>query len=186
MKTLFTVVVALALASSFTGTSAAAVHEATPCCWEVLFREGTLGCGPLGPTRGTVLYADGKHPRLKARLQGVIWKGKTFHDDGTFINRWLGGVQAVSAAICVEPSWLDGQPCLVMQYAPDARVFGNVRDELRQIGPNMWLGRSYDAPTRQPKNWFVLRGRVKSVAPPPLEKSRGPRLSCRPPSGLHE
>src|SRR5207248_2293460 len=84
---------------------------------------------PLGPTRGTVLYADGKHPRLTARLQGVVWKGKTFHGDGTFTNRWLGGVHAVSAGVCVEPSWLDGRPCLVMQYAPDAPVFGNVRDE---------------------------------------------------------
>jgi hypothetical protein len=102
---------------------------------------------------------DGKHPRLKARLQGVVWKGKTFHGDGTFTNRWLGGVHAVSAGVCVEPSWLDGQPCLVMQYAPDAPVFGNVRDELRQIAPDVWLGRSYDAATGHPKNWFVLRGK---------------------------
>jgi len=159
MKTLLTAVVALVLASPFAGRSAAARREATPCCWEALFREGTLGCGPVGPTRGTVLYADGKRPLLKARMQGVVWKGKNFHDDGTFTNRWLGGVQAVSAGTCVEPSWLDGQPCLVMQYSPDARVFGNVRDELRQIGPSEWLGRSFDAPTRQPKNWFVLRGK---------------------------
>ena len=57
----------------------------------------------------------------------------------------------------MEESWLDGRPCLVMQYAPDAPVFGNVRDELRQIAPGVWLGRSYDAATGHPKNWFVLR-----------------------------
>src|SRR5262245_38296328 len=159
MKTLLSAVAVLALVSSVAGPAAAARHEATPCCWEALFRQGTLGCGPLGPTRGTVLYADGKRPLLKARLQGVVWKGKTFHGDGTFTNRWLGGVQAVSADTCVEPSWLDGQPCLVMQYAPDAPVFGNVRDELRQIAPDVWLGRSYDVVTGHPKHWFVLRGR---------------------------
>jgi len=162
MKTLLAAVVALALVSltSAKAPSAAALHEATPCCWEALFRQGALGCGPpRGDTRGTVLYADGKHPRLKARLQGVVWKGKTFHGDGTFTNRWLGGVHAVSAGVRVEPSWLDGQPCLVMQYAPDAPVFGNVRDELRQIAPDVWLGRSYDVGTGHPKNWFVLRGK---------------------------
>jgi hypothetical protein len=141
------------------GQSAAARHDATPGCYEALFRQGAVGCGPLGPTRGTVLYADGQHPRLKARLQGVVWKGKTFHGDGTFTNRWLGGVHAVSADVCVEPSWLDGQPCLVMQYAPDAPVFGNVRDELRQIAPDVWLGRSYDGATGHLKNWFMLCGK---------------------------
>src|SRR5262245_25430940 len=97
MKPLLVAVVALA-SPVLAGAPAAALREATPCCWEALFRQGTLGCGPVGPTRGTVLYADGKHPRLKARLQGFVWKGKTFHGDGTITNRWLGGVHAVSAA----------------------------------------------------------------------------------------
>jgi hypothetical protein len=160
MKPLFAAVATLALASrTLAGPPAGSLHEATPCCWESLFRQGALGCGPVGPTRGAVLYADGKHPRLKAHLQGVVWKGKTFHCDGTFTNRWLGGIQAVSAGVHVEPSWLDGQPCLVMQYAADAHVFGNVRDELREIAPDVWLGHSYDAATGHQKNWFVLRGK---------------------------
>src|SRR5262245_10305807 len=160
MKPLLAAVAVLGLASqSLAASPAAALRSANTCCWEAMFRQGSLGCEPLGRTRGTVLYADGKHPRLNARVQGVVWKGKTFHGDGTFTNRWLGGIPAVSAGICVEPSWLDGQPCFVMQYAPDAAVFGNVRDELREIAPNTWLGRSYDAATGQPKNWFVLRGK---------------------------
>jgi len=78
---------------------------------------------------------------------------------GTFSNRWLGGVKAGGTSVCVEPSWLDGQPCFVMQYPPDAPIFGNVRDELRQIQPGVWLGRSYEGVTGEPKNWFVLKGR---------------------------
>jgi hypothetical protein len=142
---------------SFAGPPGPELRKATPCCWETLFRQGDIGCGPCGATRGTVLYVDGKLPRVKARVQGAIWKGKTFHGDGTFTNRWLGGIQAISAGVCEEPSWLDGAPCLVMQYAPDAPVFGNVRDELRQIAPGVWLGRSYDGASGNPKNWFVLR-----------------------------
>src|SRR5262245_31827840 len=149
---------AMALVSpALARTPAAALRHATPCCWESLFRQGSVDCGPVGLTRGAVLYADGGCPRLKARMQGFVWKGKTFQGDGTFTNRWLGGIQAISASVSVEPSWLDGQPCLAMQYGPDARVFANVRDELRQIAPGLWLGRSYDGVSGQPKNWFVLR-----------------------------
>ncbi len=161
MKPLLAAVAALALASPVLARSPEpTLGQATPCCWEALFRQGTVGCPPVGCTRGTVLYVDGKHPRLTARLQGIVWKGKTFHDDGTFTNRWAGGINAVSTAVRPELSWLDGQPCLVAQYAPDAPVFGNVRDELRQIAPCVWLGRSYDSVTGRAKNWFVLRQRV--------------------------
>ncbi|MGL4421898.1 MAG: hypothetical protein ACRCZF_14620, partial [Gemmataceae bacterium] len=96
---------------------------------------------------------------FKARMQGVAWKGKTFHGDGTFTNRWLGGFQLISATVRIEPSWLDGQPCFVMQYPSGTPVFGNVRDELRMIGPNQWLGHGYDSRTGQTKNWFLLQGR---------------------------
>lgn len=151
MKPLLAAVVALAVALPARG-------GATPCDWEALFRRGGVGGGPVGPTRGTVLHADGRHPVAKARLQGVVWKGKTFHGDGTLTNRWAGGVRAVSAAVRVGPSWLDDQPCLVVEYAPTAPVFGGVRDELREVAPGVWLGRSCDAATGRPKNWFVLRG----------------------------
>jgi hypothetical protein len=158
MRSLLVAAAALALASPITaGPPALVLRGAAPCYWEALFRQGTVGCGPVGPTRGTIVDADGKHPRLKARLQGVVWKGKTFHGDDTLTNRWFGGLSAVSAGISVGPSRLDGQPCLVMQYPPTAPVFANVRDELRLIAPGVWLGQSSDATTGRSKNWFVLR-----------------------------
>ncbi len=160
MKTLFAMVLSLVLAhSSLAESPAKSLRKQSICCYESLFRQGFLGCLPVGPTHGTILYACGKHPNLKARLQGTVWKGKTFHCDGTFTNRWLGGIKAVSARVCIEPSWLDGQNCLVMQYPADARVFGNVRDEMRQIAPDLWVGHSYDAATGETKNWFILQSR---------------------------
>ena len=137
----------------------ASIPAAPPADWESSFREAPVGLAPVGPTRGTVLEADGRLPRVKARLQGAVWKGKTFHGDGTFTNRWVGGIQAGTATTRVEPSWLDGQPSLVVNYPPTALVFRNTRDELRQVAPGVWLGRSFDATTGAPKNWFTLRGR---------------------------
>lgn len=160
MKVLSVAAALLLAAPLFAGPPGAGLRQTTPESWESLFREGVFDGAPVGPTRGTVLYADGALlPWLKARLQGTMWKGKVFHDDGTFTNRWVGGVRAGTADTTVEPSWLDGQPTLVARYSPSALVFRNVRDELRQVGPGVWLGRSYDALTGRPKNWFVLEAR---------------------------
>src|SRR5262245_11848353 len=159
MKRILSICVFLVLAAASLAGHPSALKDGSPCCWETLFRQGSAECAPSGPTRGTVLYADGKLPRAKARVQSSVWKGKTFHCDGSFTNRWAGGVNAVSACTKIEPSCLDGQPCIVMQYPSDARVFSNVRDELRQICPGMWLGRSYDGCTGEPKNWFVLQSK---------------------------
>jgi hypothetical protein len=158
MKVLLAVIGALIVGSAtMAGPRPSDLRTATPCRLEALFRQSDLGCEPVGRTRGTVLYSEGKHPQLKAHMQGLVWKGKTFHDDGTFTNRWLGGVRAGSTGVHIEPSWLDSRPCFVMQYKPDALVFSNVRDEVRQIAPDEWLGRSCDGCTGELKNWFVLR-----------------------------
>ena len=87
-----------------------------------------------------MLRLDGKLPRLRARLQGLAWKGKVFHPDGTFINQWAG-FRAISSHVAEGPSWFDGRPCIVLEYPPGTAVFGNARDEIRQVGPNLWLGR---------------------------------------------
>jgi hypothetical protein len=153
MKPLVAVVAAIVFAAPLH-----AGDSANPCSYLELFGRGEVGCPPQGPMRGIVLWSDGAHPHLKARTQGTLWKGKEFHCDGSFTNRWLGGIHAGGATISVESSWRDGQPCFVMQYGPDARVFANVRDEIRQIAPDLWLGCSLDAPSGQLKNWFLLRG----------------------------
>jgi hypothetical protein len=160
MKALLAVVAALAVAcSTLAGPLPAEFRRTTPCGLEELFRQCDLGCAPIGPTHGSVLYANAKHPQFKAHMQGLIWKGKTFHDDDTFTNRWVGGVRAGSTGVRIEPSRVDGQPCFAMQYSANALVFSNTRDELRQLVANQWLGRSCDACTGELKNWFVLRGK---------------------------
>jgi hypothetical protein len=127
--------------------------------WDATFRDASLGSAPVGYYRGTVLAAEGAFPRVKARLQGAMWKGKTFHGDGTFTNHWLGGVRAVTAGTSVGLSTLDGQSALVVRYPRFAPVFGGDYDELRQLGPGVWLGRRYDARSGRPKNWFLLEAR---------------------------
>jgi len=47
-----------------------------------------------------------------------------------------------------------------MQYAPTPPVFGNARDELREVAPGLWgLGPAATSATtgRPRRDWFVLR-----------------------------
>jgi hypothetical protein len=135
-------------------TTASAAGD-TICSLDEQFRTGTATGEPCGKTSGKVLIANGAMPKVKARIQSLAWKGKTFHGDGTFTNRWLG-FEAISATTAQGTSWFDGQPCLVMQYPEKAPIFGGVRDELREVSPGVWLGRSYDGATGSFKNYFRL------------------------------
>lgn len=137
--------------------SAKSVAELSPCELEALFRQSTVGCPPLGLGRGTVLYVlDAKRPQTRAALQNVAWKGKVFRADGSVFNQWLA-VQAVEGRTWLGASWLDGGPCVVIEYPPDAAFFGNSRDELREVAPGLYLGRFYERrPCGRFRGYFVL------------------------------
>jgi hypothetical protein len=76
------------------------------------------------------------------------WAGKSFraHDDGSGqgINRVrLGGERRwYPFATRIEPSALDGQPCILLDYdRPENPFFIRaIRDELREIAPGLFLG----------------------------------------------
>lgn len=124
---------------------------------DALFATGSADAAPVGFGKGRILLRlEGKMPKVRARLQGVVWKGKVFHGDGTIINQWAC-FRAVEATVEIGPSWYDGKPCVVLDYPPDAPIFGNARDELREIAPGVWLGRFYAVcPCRKLEGYFVL------------------------------
>ena len=73
------------------------------------------------------------------------WLGKRFDADGPRgINRFrrAGDVRTFQATVA--PSWLDGQPALVLNYSlGDSWVWGRafgMLDELREVAPDVWLG----------------------------------------------
>ncbi|MFO0881380.1 MAG: hypothetical protein U0840_29115 [Gemmataceae bacterium] len=127
---------------------------------EALFRQGSIAAIPTGTFDGRVLLVvDAKCPRTQAGLQSAIWKGKVISCDGEMINRWCG-FRAVKAPVHLGSSWLDGAPCAVIDYAPDAPVFGNTRDEIREVAPGLYLGRFYEkCPCGKLKGYFLLESR---------------------------
>jgi hypothetical protein len=127
------------------------------CELDEAFARGTACEVPVGVTRGHVVHAaEAKHPRLAAALQNAFWKGKVFFEGGEFINRFCG-FRADRSHAEIGPSWFDGRPCVVLEYPPSALVFANSRDEIREVGPGLYLARFYDrCPCPRLKGYFVL------------------------------
>jgi hypothetical protein len=59
-------------------------------------------------------------------------------------------MRVVRAQVYQGPSWLDGQPSLILDYSQTSRVYENNRDEIRQVAPGLWLGIMYDRTTSPP------------------------------------
>lgn len=76
------------------------------------------------------------------------WAGKSFEarsdGEGTGINRIrLGGGQRwFPFQTRVEPSAIDGAPCILLDYdhAPNPKPIRMIRDELREVAPGLFLG----------------------------------------------
>jgi hypothetical protein len=107
---------------------------------EALYRGADVGVIPAGSTRGRAIYHPGTRVTVSAsRAIHVLWKGKVFRDDGIMINRTFAG-RHVTAQIYLGESWLDGRPSVVLDYADTSKLFRDVRDEMRQICPGLYLG----------------------------------------------
>jgi hypothetical protein len=110
---------------------------------EALYRGAQLGTAPAGFARGRAIYDPGSRLTVPAsKLIHVLWQGKVFKPDGMMVNR-VFGLRAVHARVFVGESWLDGNPSLVLDYCGTSRLFGDTRDEVRELSPGLYLGLTY-------------------------------------------
>lgn len=169
---MFAIAAALSFAVSHAeaGPPICSSHDLKHLCpaeLDELFANGCIPTCPVGKAKGTVLLVQDAHsPKLRAKMMGTVWKGKYFHEDGTFQNRWLG-FRAGGSHVAVEPSLHDGKPCLAMEYPSSSLVFANTRDELREIAPGLLLGRFYErCPCPKLRGYFVLKMDCKASREP--------------------
>jgi hypothetical protein len=126
---------------------------------EELYRQSDAGPVPVGFARGRAIYPpDRPLHGLNAVTTRLLWRGKDFDPDGgALVNRWLG-FEAIRARVYLGPSWLDGKPSIVMDYCGTSRVWRDVRDELREVAPGLYLGIMYRrrCPRPQFRMFFAL------------------------------
>jgi hypothetical protein len=129
---------------------------------DTVYRLGASVAIPEGRIRGTAILSPGtRRTRALSRGARLMWQGKVFEPGQTSaVNRFFG-MRLVRAQVYQGPSWLDGQPSLILDYSQTSRVYENNRDEIRQVAPGLWLGLMYDRTTSPPGlvMYFALESR---------------------------
>ena len=114
---------------------------------DALFTNSTPGEIPNGEAKGTAIVAPGTTytTDIADFINHFAWQGKTFDAKaGVLRNRILAfGLNAIIAKVYRAASWLDGKECIVLDYSETSLVAHWIRDEIRQIGPKLYLGKVY-------------------------------------------
>jgi hypothetical protein len=114
---------------------------------DALFTSSEPGEIPDGEATGTAIVAPGTtfSPEIARFISLFAWQGKIFDArKGVLRNKILPfGLSAVIAKIYKADSWLDGKECIVLDYSDTSLVAHWIRDEIREIGPGMYLGKVY-------------------------------------------
>ena len=112
-----------------------------------LFRASPPGDIPNGPAKGTAIIAPGTSysEKIAEFVNHFGWQGKVFDaNKGYLKNKILAfGLEAIVAKVYKGPSWLDNKECIVLDYSDTSLVAHWIRDEIRLIGPNFYLGKVY-------------------------------------------
>jgi hypothetical protein len=112
-----------------------------------LFTKTEAGPIPNGEAKGTAIIAPGSafSANVASWINHFGWQGKVFDaQKGVLKNKILPfGLNAIIAKVYKEPSWLDGKECIVLDYAETSLVAHWIRDEIREIGPHLYLGKVY-------------------------------------------
>ncbi|MDQ1392687.1 MAG: hypothetical protein QOF30_1664 [Acidimicrobiaceae bacterium] len=141
-------------------TIAAAPLEMSPAQLDELFGSSPAGEIPAGRSRGTaVMFAGSRAAKpFAAFVRLVLWHGKVFrpatHDLKNLLTPF--SLPGIRAEVYSGESWFDGRPCVVLDYSKSSKVAGQIRDEIRQIGPNEYLGMVFRG-ARRLNVYFFLR-----------------------------
>ena len=112
-----------------------------------LFTNSPAGEIPNGEAKGTAIIAPGTNysAEIAELINHFAWQGKIFDaKTGTLKNRILAfGLHAIIAKVYKGSSWLDNKECIVLDYSETSLLAHRVRDEIRLIGPNSYLGVVY-------------------------------------------
>jgi hypothetical protein len=125
-----------------------------------LFRGSPAGLVPDGNMAGTVLACTGTRlaKPLAAVTRVLFWQGKVVNRRRSVLMNKLGPLRlrAVKALVYPNPSWVDARPCVVLDYSHTSLLARAVRDELRLVGPHLYLGVVWLG--RRRVLWFTLSG----------------------------
>ena len=114
---------------------------------DALFGTSAAGAVPDGFGAGTALVFPGTpYTAVTALLiRALVWQGKIFYRDHGILTNCITPMRlpAVVAFVYEDASLFDGKPCIVLDYSRTSIAARCIRDELRLVGPGLYLGRAY-------------------------------------------
>jgi len=112
-----------------------------------LYRASSGGEIPRGRGTGTLLLGaeSGINAAAAWYTRRAIWQGKVFDPDrGELRNRITPlGILAIVANVYPGPSWSDAKLCTILDYSKTSIVAHWIRDEIRPVAPDLYLGVAY-------------------------------------------
>lgn len=132
----------------------------TPEQLDLLFASGNISAIPTGRLYGLPLVRPGKSGAVMSSKMGrLAWSGKNVQNDASSAVNTFFGLSMISADVRIEPSRRDGRPAMVLDYSQKSLLYQNVRDEVREVMPGIYLGYMHDVRDAQPvaKRWFAFQ-----------------------------
>lgn len=124
-----------------------------------VFRRSEAGPIPTGNMRGTLLAFPGTRiaKPVAALVYLIGWQGKVVdRRRGYLLNKVTPlRLRLVKAEVSYDDSWVDDRGCVLLDYSHTSLVAKFVRDEIRLVGPSLYLGVVWL--WRHRIAWFTLR-----------------------------
>ena len=124
-----------------------------------VFRKSEAGPIPNGNMRGTLLAFPGS--RIAKPLAAIVylvgWQGKVVDRRRGFLLNKITPLRLrlIKAKVSYDASWVDDRECVLLDYSHTSLVAKFVRDEIRLVGPSLYLGVVWLWHRRIA--WFTLR-----------------------------
>lgn len=139
-------------------------HQSTLDSWinmsraelDKVYKGAKPGAMPQGNTRGTAILAGGPLPKLFSKAaRAIAWQGKVFDvfspdfNSGVVVNKILPvGLHSIVAKTYRGQSWMDGKDTIVIDYSDTSLFARQIRDEIREVEPGLYLGKVWWGKTR--------------------------------------
>jgi hypothetical protein len=124
-----------------------------------VFRKSEAGPIPNGNMRGTLLAFPGS--RIAKPLAAIVylvgWQGKVVDRRRGFLLNKITPLRLrlIKAKVSYDDSWVDDRECVLLDCSHTSLVARFVRDEIRLVGPSLYLGVVWL--WRRRIAWFTLR-----------------------------
>ena len=116
-----------------------------------LYSQSVAGEMPNGDSEGKAIFFPGSIANeLVTRIASHVWHGKVFNLRNKILVNKIFGFQAIKANIFKGESWFDGKESTIIDYHDTSFLASPIRDEIREIGPGLYLGRAYLRTPRKP------------------------------------